>query len=297
MTTDSGHTLTTRTDWRALPWSRLDGPVGLELAGIDVRQIAPEMVHAAIAQAQLLVFRDQRLDPLALTEFAARLGTPEKYPYANPLPDARYVVPIIKEPEDRANFGGDWHTDTSYLERPPAFTLLLAVETPPTGGDTLFADMYDAYAALSPKLREWLDTLAARNVSGMVHDSGGAHAAVAGAPRGTRSAKAAAAVHPVVRVHPITGRPALYLSRIHSEHFIGWTREESVPLIDFLQNFAVRAERCSRLRWAPGTLAIWDNRCLQHYPLNDYHGHRREMHRIILAGERPRGVFETPQDA
>ncbi len=281
--------------WAALPWSRLDGPVGLELAGIDVRQLAPEIIHAAIAEAQMLVFRDQRLDPLALTEFAARLGTPEQYPYANPLQDAPYVVPIIKEPEDRANFGGDWHTDTSYLEQPPAFTLLLAVETPPTGGDTLFADMYDAYAALSPRLREWLDTLAARNVSGMVHNSDGAHAAVAGATRGNRAAKAAEAVHPVVRVHPVTGRPALYLSRIHSEHFIGLTREESVPLIDYLQSFAVRPERCSRLRWAPGTLAIWDNRCLQHYPLNDYHGHRREMHRIILAGERPRGLIEAPQ--
>ena len=115
------------------------------------------------------------------------------------------------------------------------------------------------------------------------------HAAVAGEGTRLRAAAASAADHPIVRIHPVTGRPALYVSRIHTERFVGMTREESLPMIAFLQEFAVRPERCVRLAWTPGTLAIWDNRSLQHNPLNDYHGFRREMHRVILQGERPVG--------
>lgn len=272
-----------------LPWVRLAGAVGAELSGYDVRSLDPHTVLRASAQHQLLVFRDQSLDPAALTAFAESLGELDQYPYAEPLPGYPFVVPIIKNPEDRANFGGDWHTDTSYLERPPGLTLLLAVETPVIGGDTLFADMHAAYESVSPTLRDWLDTLLGHNVSGMVHDVAGAHAAVAGQGTPARRAAASAADHPVVRVHPVTGRAALYVSRIHTEHFIGLTRAESVPLIDYLQGVAIRPEHCTRLSWAPGTLAIWDNRSLQHNPLNDYHGQRREMHRIILRGERPSG--------
>jgi len=272
-----------------LPWVKLPGAVGVELSGLDVRALDPAAMLRASAEHQLLVFRDQRLDPAAFTALAESLGVLDRYPYAEPLPGFPFVVPIIKNPEDRANFGGDWHTDTSYLERPPGLTLLLAVETPEHGGDTLFADMHAAYESVSPLLRNWLDTLVGHNVSGMVHDAAGAHAAVAGSGTAARRAGASAADHPVVRVHPVTGRAALYVSRIHTEHFVGLTRAESLPLIDYLQSVAVRPEHCTRLSWTPGTLAIWDNRSLQHNPLNDYHGQRREMHRIILRGERPMG--------
>lgn len=265
------------------------GPFGAELAGLDARTLPAAALVRLVAERQLVVLRDQAFTPATLAAFAATLGELDVYPYAEPMPGYPHVVAIIKNPEDTANFGGAWHSDTTYLERPPGLTILHAVDVPAEGGDTLFADMCAAYEALSPTLRTWLDTLVGRNVSAMVHDAAGAHAAVTGESTRARPAAPSVAEHPVVRVHPLTGRAALFLSRIHTERFVGMTREESLPMIGFLQDFAVRPERCVRLAWRPGTVAIWDNRSLQHNPLNDYHGRRREMHRVILRGERPLG--------
>jgi taurine dioxygenase len=270
-------------------WQPMPGPFGAELTGVDARTLDASALLQLSAERQLLVIRDQQFTPGELCDFAAMIGTLDVYPYAEPLPDHPYVVPIVKKPEDTANFGGAWHSDTAYLERPPGLTLLYAVEIPGSGGDTLFADMCGAYEALSPTFRAWLDTLVGHNVSGMVHDTSGDHATVVGQGTRLRAAAASAGDHPIVRVHPVTGRPALYVSLIHTERFVGMTREESLPIITFLQEFAVRPERCVRLAWRPGTLAIWDNRSVQHYPLNDYPGQRREMHRVILQGERPLG--------
>ncbi len=234
----------------------------------------------------MLVWRNQRLEASSLVRVASALGTPVDYPFANGLPDEPLVVEIRKEPGDRFNFGGAWHSDTSYLARPPSATLLLAVEVPQTGGDTLFADMAGAFAGLSKGMQTTLSNLDGINTSDMVHATTGAHAGVAG-DRPAPSDASREAVHPVVRRHAVTGRPALYLSAIHTHRFAGWTRTESVPLIDYLQQHATQAEYCTRVRWQPGTLTIWDNARVQHYPLNDYPGERRVMHRAIVEGERP----------
>jgi taurine dioxygenase len=274
-----------------LDWQPLPGAFGAELIGLDVARVDPAELLTLAHRQQLLVVRDQRLDPEGLQNLAARLGELDVYPFAEPMPGTPHVVAVVKNPEDTHNFGGAWHSDTSYLSRPPSLTLLYAVELPGAGGDTLFADMCAAVQALSPRLRGFLEGLEAHNTSALVHGAGAAHEAVAGqAVAPIEAAAVAEAVHPVVRVHPDTGRQALFLSRIHSRNFVGMTREESLPLIDFLQEFAVRPERRSRVVWRPGTLAIWDNRTVQHNPLNDYPGERREMHRVILKGERPRGV-------
>jgi taurine dioxygenase len=270
---------------------RLPGAIGAEVTGLDVKRADPAELLALAHREQVLVVRDQTLDPQSLSDLGRRLGVLDVYPFAEPMPGAPHVVAVVKNPEDVHNFGGAWHSDTTYLPRPPSLTLLYAVEVPSRGGDTLFADMCGALEALSPRLREILESLDALNTSSLVHGAGADHEAVAGqavVPKAT--AAPSEAVHPVIRVHPDTGRQALYVSRIHTSHFVGMTREESKPLIDFLQDFAVRQERQSRVVWRPGTLAIWDNRTVQHNPLNDYHGERREMHRIILKGERPVGV-------
>lgn len=275
----------------ALDWQPLPGAFGAELIGQDVGRVDPTELLSLAHRQQLLVVRDQRLDPEGLQKLAGRLGELDVYPFAEPMPGTPHVVAVVKNPEDSHNFGGAWHSDTSYLARPPSLTLLYAVELPVAGGDTLFADMCAALQALSPRLRGLLESLEAHNTSALVHGAGAAHEAVAGqAVASIEGAAVSEAVHPVVRVHPDTGREALFLSRIHSRNFVGMTREESLPLIDFLQEFAVRPERRSRVVWRPGTLAIWDNRTVQHNPLNDYPGERREMHRVILKGERPRGV-------
>ncbi len=268
----------------------LAGALGAELTGVSVGDLAPAAIAAALLRHQLLVLRDQRLSPTALEGLAASIGEPEVYPYAEPLAGSDYVVAITKEPDERHNFGGAWHSDTSYLARPPAATLLYAVEVPEGRGDTLFADMYAAYDSLSDGLKLCLEKLSGCNSAALVHDPRGVHASVAGNRQADDETPVARARHPVVRVHPGTGRRALYLSLVHTERFAGMTREESLPLLGYLQALAVRAENTSRLCWRPGTLAIWDNRCVQHLPLNDYHGARREMHRVILRGEAPVGV-------
>jgi taurine dioxygenase len=159
-------------------------------------------------------------------------------------------------------------------------SMLLAKELPPVGGDTLFANLYLAYAALSPGMRRMLDGLSA------IHDS-----RKGAATRTREDAEPGSffeAEHPVVRTHPETGRKALYVNPGHTVRFSGMTEAESAPLLDFLYRHQTKPEFTCRFRWAPGSLAFWDNRAAQHNPVNDYHGHTRRMLRITLAGDRPR---------
>ncbi len=270
----------------------MDGPLGADVTDLDVRRMdATQLagIRAALLEYHVLALRNQQLDPAALSAFAARLGEREVYPFAQSLPDDPYVVPIIKEPEDESNFGGIWHTDSSYLPEPPSLTLLYAVALPQQGGDTLFADMHAAYDALPPQTRKEIDGLTAQYTASLVHDDRGAYAQVAGANRNRRAAGATVtdAIHPVVRTHPDSRTKALYVSLAHTRCFVGRTREDSLPLLTRLAEHAIQPEFLTRLRWTPGTLAIWDNRSVQHFPLNDYPGERRVMHRVILKGERP----------
>jgi taurine dioxygenase len=163
------------------------------------------------------------------------------------------------------------------------------VELPERGGDTLFANMYAVYEVLSPALRDALTRLCGVYTAELVHDSSGQFAAAAGANRNRRQPDdlPAEVVHPVVRTHPETHRKAIYASLVHTREFVGFARDESLPLLEYLGELTRLPEFGARLVWQPGTLAIWDNRCVQHYAVNDYAGERRVMHRIIIAGDRP----------
>ncbi|MGB5082440.1 MAG: TauD/TfdA family dioxygenase, partial [Burkholderiales bacterium] len=176
-------------------------------------------------------------------------------------------------------------SDTAYLERPPMASLLHAVEIPPVGGDTLFANQYLAYEALSDGLKRTLAGLRAVNSSSKAEVSRTREYRLREA--GVEQ-KALETAHPVVRTHPETGRKALYVNTGHTVRFEGWTEGESAPLLEVLFAHQVKPEFTCRFRWAPGSLAFWDNRCTQHNPVNDYHGYRRVMHRVTLAGDLPR---------
>lgn len=273
-------------------WQPLPGPFGAQCLGAADTPVAADTLSGAdvldaLHRYQLLVFPSQSFDVAAFEAFASKLGELDQYPFAAPVPGSEYVVPITKEADETHNFGGDWHSDTAYLSQPPSVTLLLARELPEQGGDTLFADMYGVYQGLSEGLKSTLANLQGINTSSLVHDPSGDHAQVAGNRAGL-DAETSTATHPVVRKHPATGRPALYASLVHTQQFAGMTRPESLPLLEYLQQRTIAADNCVRLRWRPGMLAVWDNRCLQHLPLNDYPGQRRAMQRIILRGERPR---------
>jgi taurine dioxygenase len=166
-------------------------------------------------------------------------------------------------------------------------TMLLAREVPQVGGDTLFANMHVAYETLSDGLRRTLDGLRAVNSSARADVTRTREDRIRASPA-EGAKRVFEAEHPVVRTHPETGRKALYVNVAHTVRFAGWTEAESAPLLEFLCRHLTRPEFTCRFRWEAGSLAFWDNRAAQHNPVNDYHGHRRIMHRITLAGDKPR---------
>ena len=204
--------------------------------------------------------------------------------FADGLDGFPYITEIVKTETETEGFGSFWHSDSAYTEQPPKITMLYARQVPPRGGDTLFADMYSVYDELSPGLKATLATLCAVNSASAVPRDEGIYEAVKSKNSELREQQA---VHPVIRRHDETGRNAVYVNGIHSLRFDGMTRAESLSLLDYLFRRVERPEYSFRLRWRADTLAMWDNRCTQHYALNDYHGYRRVMHRIIVEGPKP----------
>jgi taurine dioxygenase len=233
----------------------------------------------------VIFLRDQTATPLQQLAFARKFGDPIEYPQLKGLPESQMITPVVKLEHERNNFGGIWHSDTTYLPVPPMGSMLLAREVPAFGGDTMFANQYLAYEALSDGLKATLD--------GLVGVSSSAKADVSKTREDQMKAagtelKVMTAEHPIVRTHPETGRKALYTSDAHTAHIKGWTEKESLSLLRFLWEHQTRPEFTCRFRWEAGSLAFWDNRCAMHNPINDYHGFRRVMHRITLAGDTPR---------
>jgi taurine dioxygenase len=267
------------------------GALGAEIGGMDLTEDLDDGVIAAVRRAWLdhlvIFFHGQNLAPERFVGFARRFGEVVEYPFIKGLDGFPEITPVVKREHERVNFGGLWHSDTTYLEHPPMGTMLIARELPPFGGDTLFANMYLAYETLSPGLQHLLDGLVA------VNSSAKADVTKTREDRVRDRARAGAkreyiAEHPVVRTHPETGRKALYVNGGHTVRFKDMTEEESAPLLQYLFAHQQRPEFTCRFRWEVGSIAFWDNRCAQHNPVNDYHGHRRVMHRVTLAGDRPR---------
>ena len=264
------------------------GALGVEIEGVDAAlplggEVVSE-VRRALLDHLVVFLRNQSLTPQQQVAFARAFGEPIEYPQLKGLPECPLITPVVKLPHERVNFGGIWHSDTTYLACPPMASMLYAIETPPYGGDTLFANQYLAYETLSEGLKRTLDQLTGISSSLKADASKTREDALrtAGAEN-----KVLTAEHPVVRTHPETGRRALYVNVGHTSAFKGWTEEESKPLLEFLFRHQVKPEFTCRFHWEPGSLAFWDNRCAQHNPVNDYHGFKRVMHRVTLAGDRP----------
>lgn len=261
--------------------------LGAEISGIDLSTTLTDRQLVEIESAQdefeVLFFRNQALSPLAQQQFAEQFGELLEYPYVEGYAEAPYVVQIAKLEDDKVNFGGLWHTDSTYLERPPALTMLYARQIPPLGGDTLFASMTRAYQTLSPGMQALLMGLTA--VFSAEH-SGGYSVREFRQNKNLDEAPQQA-VHPVVRRHPRSGKLALYVNAAHTAHFSDMTVEESAPILEYLYQHQQRPEFSYRFQWQVGSLAIWDNRTTHHNPLNDYHGYRRVMSRVMTMGEVP----------
>jgi taurine dioxygenase len=268
---------------------------GVEIRDLDVRDPSPGVVHAltdALLHHSVVFVRDQSLSPEEQVALTARLGPVLRVPYIRHLDDHPDVIAVLKEADEQriSTFGGTWHSDFSFLDEPPSYTLLHAVDLPEVGGDTLWASQYAAFDALSPGMQQMLEPLRAVQTAWPHGTRGpGPTVAVSRSVQMTRNDPSAdrEVLHPVVRVHPVSGRKALFVNPVYTQWFEGMTEAESRPLLQFLFDHATKPEFTCRLRWEPGTLAIWDNRCLLHLAINDYDGSRRLLHRTTVAGTRP----------
>ncbi len=267
----------------------LSGAIGAEIHGINLAQ-ATDAEIAEIRRIWLahnvIFVRGQTLPPADFLALARRFGTPIEYPFVKGIEGFPEIIPVLKLPHEKVNFGGIWHSDTTYLEQPPAATMLVAREIPTHGGDTLFANMYLAYETLSPGMKQLLEGLRYISSSAKADVSRTREDRIKDSKRDDAKTLYEA-THPVVRTHPETGRKALYVNTAHALRFENMTVEESAPLLDYLCQHSIRPEFTCRFRWSQGALALWDNRCTLHNPVNDYHGQLRSMHRITLAGDRP----------
>jgi taurine dioxygenase len=264
---------------------RMGTTIGAEVTGIDLRRpLADEVVaelQRCLFQFKVLFFRDQPLSADEHVAFARRFGPLEVHPFIG----SNSAHPELVRFEKHAGVGGyenGWHSDVSWRERPSLGAVLHALEVPPVGGDTLFADMYAAYEGLDPEVRERIDGLTAIHDYVQVFGHG-----VAEADRQRMRAQYPPARHPVVRTHPGTGRKLVYVNRFFVDRIEGLERDESDALVEFLSSQAEVVEYQCRFHWEQHSVAFWDNRAVQHYASSDYWPQRRVMERASIQGERP----------
>ncbi|HEY8287848.1 MAG TPA: TauD/TfdA family dioxygenase [Acetobacteraceae bacterium] len=284
------------TRFRHIEANRIAGSLGAELAGVDLaRDVSDEVmaeIRAALHDNLVIFFRDQKLTPDRQLAFARRWGEIHLHPFVEGIADHPEILEIRKAETDKRNFGGTWHSDQMFAPQPAMGTMLYAREVPAAGGDTMFTNQYLAYEALSDGMKRIADQLQTVCV-------GDNFRAANGLSRKERYARQMSemkvkdpgnvqttSVHPLVRTHPETGRKALYIGG-HVQHFEGMTEEESDPLIIYFKQHSIRPEFTCRFRWQTGSLIFWDNRCTQHFAINDYPAETRIMHRITIAGDQP----------
>lgn len=280
--------------------SPVTGAIGAEVNGVDLRHPISEQLaqtlRALLARYQAIFFRDQYLDIEQQKILTAAFGPSMALPYVKPMDEEPAVIRVYRSADETGGvFGGDWHTDFSFLECPPAGSVLNAVTIPPFGGDTMWASQAAAWDALPPPLQDLLSGRDAIHVGKpygvkwappLAEQTGGGKRAGIVMARGDPSADEEQR-HPAVLRHPLTGRKMLFLNPTYVTRLDGLSEAESRPLLDQIQLHATRPEFCCRYRWAAGTIAVWDNLSTQHYAVNDYTGHERLMTRTTFHGPRP----------
>ncbi len=270
---------------------KLAGAVGIELTDVDVTTFDADdaaAFRAMLVEHHVVVVRRQALSPEEQIVFGRLFGDLDTHPFVDGSPTHPEVIDIVTEPDDRANFGGGWHTDVTFLPEPDLGSILYGVEIPPFGGDTLFAGQHAAYEALSETMKRMLHGLTATHSAARQYGDDGQSTKSKAISTKNTAAALEQVEHPVVRTHPESGRKGLYVNPAFTMHINEMRRDESNALLDFLFRHAVREAFTCRVRWEPGTLVMWDNRSVQHHALHDYAGHRRHVRRITVKGDRPR---------
>ena len=271
---------------------------GATVTGLDLsRPLPPETlaaVKAAWAAHGVLSFPGQPLDLDQQEAFTLQFGDFGSDPFIKPLPGRPHILELRREAgETTPNFGAGWHSDWSFQPEPPAATILHGKIIPPVGGDTIFADCCAAYDSLSPAFQRLCDGLTAVHSAKLPYGRDGVYARETGTRTMeivTGEAAEATQAHPLVRVHPVTGRRALYCSPVYTIGLAGMSVEEGYAILGHLSKVIVEERFLFRHRWAVDTLLMWDNRCTLHFAEGGYDGHLRVMHRTTVAGEAVAGV-------
>lgn len=294
----------------------LAAAMGAKVIGVDLASMT-DGAFAEIADALyrhgMVYFRGQEISHADHEAFTLRFGEFGTDAYTKGLAEHPNVQPVVKEPDTRLKmvFGEGWHTDSPFLARPPAISMLYGVDVPPYGGDTIWASTRLAYAYLSDTMRrvlaplkvhmsavEVIATIEAINRENETSHGGREPVDTGGSERKRvklgnmdidvhRQAMIEGHCHPLVRTHPVTGAKALYVDETYSQGIEGMTPEESKPLLEFLRAHVTQESFTCRLRWKKNTFAMWDNRSCIHRAFNDYDGFRREMYRTTVMGEPP----------
>jgi len=260
--------------------------IGAEISGVDLNQpVEPpvfDRIHHALTAHQVIFFRDQDLTVERHVAFGRLFGELAVHPNDPGLAGHPEVMIIHADGNSKRVAGERWHSDVSCDSEPPMGSILHLHTVPPMGGDTLFSSMYTAYDALSEPMRAWLGTLQAEHDGAPYYRSVNA---IIGRDDGGRSYPKA--VHPVIRTHPVSGRKSIFVNEMFTTRIVGLARDESEAVLAFLFRHVQRTEFQCRFRWAPHSIAFWDNRCTQHMAIWDYFPHTRSGYRVTVRGERP----------
>jgi len=282
-------------DYRHIGVERYAGPCGAVISGVDLSADLPDAVVAEIRRALLdhlvVFFRGQSLTADQQVAFSRRFGPYSPVPFVQPISSHPEVIAVVRETSETHGFafGGLWHSDFSILPEPPMGSILHAIEVPPYGGDTLWANQYLAFDTLSPGLQETLRRLSANHSARDAYSPKmqSVHDMFTGMSVQTSEEANRVQPHPAVRVHAETGREALFVNAQYTIGLDGWWPQEAKLLLDHLYRHSTQESFTCRWKWQEGDVAFWDNRCVQHMVMGDFSGHRRYMHRTTVAGEAP----------
>ena len=273
------------------------GACGAEIHGMDISQdLSDEAIQAirtALLDHLVVFFRDQDLTPDQHVAFGRRFGELNIDRFVVPMEGHPEIMVVLKEADETLNFGKVWHSDTTFQEEPAMGSILYGVEIPPYGADTMWANQYLAYETLSDGMKAMLEGLRAVHTARAGYGKAALDKRFDSIKRSMKIRRdqedlaESEVSHPIVRTHPETGRKALYVNAAYTDRIEGMTVDERKPILDYLYARCVRPEFTCRFGWSKGAVAFWDNRSAQHYPINDYNGFRREMHRVTVCGDRP----------
>ncbi len=288
--------LSTDLSYKRIVVKPIAGALGAEIEGVDIAKgvdaETQDEIYRAWLENNLIFFRGQSISPAQQVAFARRFGEIHLHLFNKAMDDYPEITELLKTPDMESNAGGRWHSDQMYTPVPAKATMLYSREIPEGRGDTMFSNMYLAYETLSEGMKASLQGLKAiHNGDSRNHPSGKTRMervqeGTIHMPQINPGEAQTISTHPVIRTHPETGRKLLYIGG-HTEKFDGWTEEESTPLLDYLKAHATRPEFTCRFHWTENAMAFWDNRCCQHFAINDYNGYQRRMHKIMIKGDAP----------